>query len=144
MPTVETNEPQPEDEVTKILQALRDDIRALHRARSSQVPVPEARIAELEGLVRVGMARVAQIHPDPDVRADYRARLARLEGARDESEKWDVLIGVAKGLGLVLAAPFAIVAGAILLAGSIVQGTGQVLKGLGTILTRPFLGQIKK
>lgn len=128
------------DEVANTLKALLGDINTLHQARSSQPPASESRIAELESSIRVGMARMAQIHPDPHTRADYRAKLAKFDSG-DESGKWDVLINIATGLGIILAAPFAIAGGAILLAGSIVQGTGQVLAGLGTLLTGPLTGK---
>jgi hypothetical protein len=129
--------PPAPDEVTRVLNALRDDINALHRERNSQRPDP-ARITELEGSIRAGIARITRIHPDPGVRADYRTRLAAFDGAANESAKWDVLIGIGTGLGIVLAAPFAIVGGAILLGGSIILGTGQALKVLGTVLTSPI------
>lgn len=132
------------DEVTGILQALKDNILALHLAHTGQAPASPARMAQLEASIRTGMARVAQIHPDPRVRAEYRDKLSKLDSPGDDGEKGDVLTDIATGLGVILSTPFVLVGGVLLLGGSIIEGTGQLLKGVGNFLASPLARESKK
>ncbi|KAG8743062.1 hypothetical protein FRC10_000444 [Ceratobasidium sp. 414] len=55
--------------------------------------------------------------------------------AGNAEEKEHILMPIAKGLGIIIAIPFAVAGGVIFAAGSILYGAGKVVQGLGSVLT---------
>ena len=80
------------------------------------------------------MQRIGDSHPDPNMR-DYWKNKAEEFLQSDATGKEHILAGVGKGLAILLITPFALLAGVLFGAGTLIYGAGVLVKGLGTVLT---------
>ena len=85
-----------------------------------------------------GFQRIGDSHPDPDT-GDYWKKKAEAFLQNDENGKGHIPVGVGKGLVILLITPFALVAGVLFGAGTLVYCAGVLFKGLGTVLTDYFV-----
>ncbi|CAE7101831.1 unnamed protein product [Rhizoctonia solani] len=116
----------------RALEALFEERRAAReRNDPAQVAVIEERIAQT-------MRRVGDAYPNEETRQHWYRQAENLERATPEQRE-HILMPIAKGLGILIAAPlalaFGIVGGVVFAAGSILYGAGKVVVGLGTLLT---------
>jgi hypothetical protein len=81
-----------------------------------------------------GMRRLADIHPDANVRKHWEEKAKAFEKG-DDKAKSHILEDIGKGLLILLATPFALAGAALFGAGAIIYGLGTFVKGLGTLLT---------
>jgi len=109
-------------------------------AASSNTQDRQERIRMLQGLIIGGMLKLASIHPDPSVKAEWNGRAAEVKETFDnpnatEAEKESVLEGIGKGVGILLITPFLLVGGAIFTVGAVLGGVGKTLSGIGRVIT---------
>jgi len=95
--------------------------------------------AEEEKQVVKAIKRVADSHPDPQVRVHWQQRAESFQNG-DDNAKTHILEDIGKGLGILLITPFALVAAVLFGAGAVIYGVGSVVKGLGNLLTGGVLG----
>ncbi|KAJ7705683.1 hypothetical protein B0H16DRAFT_692574 [Mycena metata] len=78
-------------------------------------------------VIVASMRDLAASHIDPKVQAYWNRRADAFERAPDADRK-SILLDIGRGLGILIAAPFAI-------AGAVLIGTGMLLKASGNLLT---------
>lgn len=110
------------------------------------------RVRVLEELVLTGMRKLARIHPDPNVQAEWNSRadqFARAMGSSDgalaasdadrfaaaEKDKESILEGITKGLIVLFMAPVALAGAVVFTAGAMLFGSGKFIIGLGHLMT---------
>jgi hypothetical protein len=113
------------------LKSLKADLNNYEAAQKSN----DEGLKKKEGLNIVeSMQRIGDSHPDPNMR-DYWKKKAEEFLQSDETGKEHILAGVGKGLAILLITPFALLAGVLFGAGTLIYGAGVLVKGLGTVLT---------
>ncbi|KAF7331634.1 6PF2K domain-containing protein [Mycena kentingensis (nom. inval.)] len=90
-----------------------------------------------EAAILSSMRDLEKSHPDPEVQKYWAQRAEDFENASDENDKLHIVKDVAKAIGVLIAAPFAI-------AGMILIGTGQLLKVSGNWISGGTLSNMKK
>ncbi|CAL1712111.1 unnamed protein product [Somion occarium] len=80
------------------------------------------------------MYRAADVHPDPKVKEKFRKN-AETWGRAGTDEREEMTHPIAKGLAMLLVAPFVMAGGVVFAAGAILYGAGMVFVGLGDALT---------
>ncbi|KAH7323404.1 hypothetical protein B0J17DRAFT_683331 [Rhizoctonia solani] len=80
------------------------------------------------------MHKVGDAYPDEESKDAWHAKASQYESSSTE-EKENILMPLAKGLGILIATPFAVAGGAIFAAGGILYGAGKTIQGVGNILT---------
>ncbi|KDN44226.1 hypothetical protein RSAG8_05699, partial [Rhizoctonia solani AG-8 WAC10335] len=127
--------PPLEEQIRIALRALETlfDERAEARNRGDQ-----AQIALIEERIALAMRGVGDAYPAGDARANWHRQAEQFRNANGE-EREHILMPIAKGLGLLIAAPLAlagvIVVGALGAVGAVLYGAGKVVQGLGSLLT---------
>ncbi|KAH7332990.1 hypothetical protein B0J17DRAFT_631977 [Rhizoctonia solani] len=123
--------------------ALRSLEALFDQRTEARIQGDQAQVAAIEGQIAPAMRRIGDAYPQQDTRDHWYQQAERLENATPE-EKEHILMSIAKGLGLLIAAPlalaFGIVGGAVFAAGSILYGVGKVVVGLGSLLTGGMFG----
>ncbi|EUC59864.1 transmembrane protein, putative, partial [Rhizoctonia solani AG-3 Rhs1AP] len=138
-PPPEYTNPSIEEQIRTELQALQTlfDERTDARSRGDT-----ARVARIEARIAQTMRRVGDAYPNEETRQHWYRQAENFEKATPEQRE-HILMPIAKGLGILIAAPlalaFGIVGGAVFAAGSILYGAGKVVMGLGTLLTGGWL-----
>ncbi|KAJ1300165.1 hypothetical protein OPQ81_011917 [Rhizoctonia solani] len=131
-------DPTQEDQIRAALEALQKlfDERARARTRGDQ-----AQVALIEERTAEAMRRVADAYGG-EAGGNWNRQAEILMNANPE-ERENILMPIAKGLGLLIAAPLAlagvIVVGAVGAVGGVLYGVGKVLQGLGGLLTAGML-----
>ncbi|CEL54205.1 hypothetical protein RSOLAG1IB_11603 [Rhizoctonia solani AG-1 IB] len=127
--------PDPEEKIRIALRALQElfDKRTEARNRRDQ-----DQVALIDGEIAQAMRLVGDVYEDENTREHWYGQARNLENANAE-EREHILMPIAKGLGLLIAAPlalaFGIVGGAVFTAGAILYGVGRVVGGVGSLLT---------
>ncbi|CAE6422098.1 unnamed protein product [Rhizoctonia solani] len=127
--------PSQEDQIRTALQALQTlfDQRAQAREKGDQ-----AQLDLIEERITLAMRRVGDEYPEGDTRGNWYRQAEAFWNAKGD-EKEHVLMPIAKGLGLLIAAPIAlaggIVVGAVATVGTVLVGVGKVVQGVGSVLT---------
>ncbi|KAJ7649574.1 hypothetical protein DFH06DRAFT_555452 [Mycena polygramma] len=113
-----------EEEWQQKLADLKKEFKKYDRAKKRG---DEAKVKRLEGGIWAATRALAEGAKDPKIRAEWEKKADNFKTAAD-GEKENVLMDIAKGLGLIVASPF-------ILAGGVLYGVGLVTKGLGDLLT---------
>lgn len=80
------------------------------------------------------MRSVGKAYPDEESKHEWHKKADAYERG-NYKEKEHILMPLAKGLGILIATPFALAEGAIFADGAIVYGAGKTAEGVGNILT---------
>ncbi|KAH7332991.1 hypothetical protein B0J17DRAFT_677140 [Rhizoctonia solani] len=127
--------PSQEEQIRSALQALQTlfEERAEARKRGDQ-----AELALVEERITLAMRRVGDEYPEGEIRGGWYSKAEAFFKAKGD-EKDHILMPIAKGLGLLIAAPLAlaggIVVGVVATAGTVLYGVGKVVQGVGSVLT---------
>ncbi|KAG8722054.1 hypothetical protein FRC08_007475 [Ceratobasidium sp. 394] len=89
---------------------------AVHRGDKSTVRSIEVNIV-------FKMRQLGDTYPDPESKSAWYEKAEVFEVGNDEDKK-NILMPLAQGLGILIAAPFAVAGGAIFAAGGILYGVG--------------------
>lgn len=122
---------QREDAIRVQLVALQGLMRQREEARALDDPVA---IRAIEKRIVATMRLVGDAYPAGEARNEWHRRADAYERGNAE-EREHILMPLAKGLGILIATPFAIVGGVIFAAGAILYGAGKTVMGLGHLLT---------
>ncbi|KAG8770642.1 hypothetical protein FRC12_004145 [Ceratobasidium sp. 428] len=117
-----------------IRESLRELDRMLHMRTQASTQGDSARVTALDEQIGNAMRSIGQAYPAGENRT-YWQNAADGFQAGNAQEKEHILMPIAKGLGIIIATPFALAGGVIFAAGAIVYGVGRVLIGLGDALT---------
>ncbi|KAF8603614.1 hypothetical protein BDV93DRAFT_556312 [Ceratobasidium sp. AG-I] len=128
-PSVSDNEQ--EDNVRALLEALQNLMKQRDEARSHN---DTAAVHSIEIKIAATMRSLGDAYPDEESKREWREKADAYEQGNDV-EKEHILMPLAKGLGILIATPFAVAGGAIFAAGAIVYGAGKTVEGLGNTLT---------
>lgn len=122
---------QQEETIRARLLVLQDlmEQREGARARNDQ-----AAVSTLENIIVTTMRRIGDAYPEGETRREWHGRANDFERS-DPEEREHILMPLAKGLGILIATPFALAGGIIFAAGAIVYGAGKTVMGLGQLLT---------
>ena len=128
-------DPPLEEEVRIAFQALdavfAERTKAQNRGDHAQVPLIEERIAQ-------AMRHVGDTFPAGDIRRTWYSHAEQFRRANRE-EMEHILMPIAKGIGLLIVVPLAlvglIVVGVLDAVGTVLYGAGKVVQGLGSLLT---------
>ncbi|EDR07805.1 uncharacterized protein LACBIDRAFT_294456 [Laccaria bicolor S238N-H82] len=82
------------------------------------------------------MDHMANQHPDPRVKAEYRTKAKELR-ASTGGQRDTILEDIGKGLLILLTTPFALVGAILGTVGQILNGVGSILRGLGKLANKP-------
>ncbi|KAJ6594823.1 hypothetical protein B0H19DRAFT_1366589 [Mycena capillaripes] len=96
----------------------------------------KAKVKKLEHELWQDMHSLAASHSDPAVRTEWKKKAEDFRRAAEAGEE-SMVMDIAKGLGLIVAAPF-------LLAGTVLYGVGLLTKGLGNLFTGGRIGAAMK
>ncbi|CAE6455713.1 unnamed protein product [Rhizoctonia solani] len=94
----------------------------------------EAQVKALDQQIVSAMHSVGDAYPDEESKNAWHAKASQYESS-SVAEKENILMPLAKGLGILIATPFAVAGGAIFAAGGILYGAGKTIQGVGNILT---------
>ncbi|CAE6360471.1 unnamed protein product [Rhizoctonia solani] len=94
----------------------------------------KAQIAALDQQIVSAMHSVGNAYPDEESKDAWHAKASQYESSTAE-ERENILMPLAKGLGILIATPFAVAGGAIFAAGGILYGAGKTIQGVGNLLT---------
>jgi len=86
--------------------------------------------------VALAMEDVANKHPDPQVKKEYRTKAEKLRDSTGDNRE-GILEDIGKGLLILLTTPFALVGTVLLGVGQILGGVGTILRGLGKLAGKP-------
>ncbi|KAF8603612.1 hypothetical protein BDV93DRAFT_155774 [Ceratobasidium sp. AG-I] len=109
----------------KILMEQREEARV----RGDQVAT-----CVIDNRIVATMRLVGDAYPAGETRIEWYRKADVYERGNTE-EKEHILMPLAKGLGILIATPFALAAGVIFAAGAIIYGAGKTVMGLGNLLT---------
>ncbi|KAG8697851.1 hypothetical protein FRC11_014807, partial [Ceratobasidium sp. 423] len=127
--------PSLEDQIRAALKSLQTLLDEREEARNRG---DKTQVARIEEDIAPAMRRVGDSYHNEETRANWYRQAEDLENANPEQRE-HILMPIAKGLGILIAAPlalaFGIVGGVIFTAGSILYGAGKLVQGLGTLLT---------
>ncbi|KAG8697852.1 hypothetical protein FRC11_014808, partial [Ceratobasidium sp. 423] len=128
-----------EEQIRTALRALQTLIDQREEAR---IRGDQAQFAQIEKDIPPAMRGVGDIYHNEKTQEEWYRRAKNFENTGPE-EREDMLISIAKGLGLLIAAPlalaFGIVGGVVFTAGSMLYGVGRLAQGLGALLTGGLL-----
>ncbi|KAG8736239.1 hypothetical protein FRC12_017719 [Ceratobasidium sp. 428] len=93
-----------------------------------------ASVAALDEQISDIMRSISQAYPAGENRT-YWQNTHRNFQAGSAQDKEHILMPIAKGLGIIIATPFALAGGVIFAAGAILYGVGKTVLGLGNMLT---------
>ncbi|KAF8603615.1 hypothetical protein BDV93DRAFT_606615 [Ceratobasidium sp. AG-I] len=93
-----------------------------------------AAVHSIEIKIAATMRSLGDAYPDEKSKREWREKADAYEQGND-AEKEHIPMPLAKGLGILIATPFAVAGGAIFAAGAIVYGAGKTVEGLGNTLT---------
>ncbi|CAE6441603.1 unnamed protein product [Rhizoctonia solani] len=137
-PLYEPN-PDQEEQMRIALRALQTLFEKRAEARNRH---DQAEVARIDSHIAQAMRQVGDTYPNEETREHWYRQARDLENANEE-EREHILMPIAKGLGILIAAPlalaFVIVGGAVFTAGSILYGVGKVVIGVGSLLTGGML-----
>ncbi|GAB1527075.1 hypothetical protein RhiTH_010250 [Rhizoctonia solani] len=134
--------PPPYDANKNAEEQIRTALRALEalfeERRDARARDDQAELARIEERIVAAMRSVGDAYPEGETRRNWYRQADAFFNANDE-EREHILLPIAKGLGILIAAPlalaFGIAGGAIFAAGSILYGAGKVVAGVGSLLT---------
>jgi hypothetical protein len=98
----------------------------------------QATVDSIEVKIVVTMRKVGDAYPDNESKSEWYKQAELFESGSSE-EKEHILMPLTKGLGILIAAPFAVAGGAIFAAGGILYGAGKTIQGVGNLLTGGML-----
>jgi len=131
-----------EEEWQRALRRLQQLMKLYEEARKRDDTESATALAQM---ITEVMQRLADIHPDPRVQEEWRARAEAFSAAGDSNEgdgvRDHILADIGVGLLILLATPFALAGAALFAAGGIIYGAGSVVMGVGNLLT---LGAFKQ
>ncbi|KAJ1305628.1 hypothetical protein OPQ81_000625 [Rhizoctonia solani] len=113
------------------LNALQD---LFQKRREASDTGDEAQVKALDRQIVSAMHDVGNAYPDQESKDAWYAKAGQYESSSAE-EKENILMPLAKGLGILIATPFAVAGGAIFAAGGILYGAGKTIQGVGNLLT---------
>lgn len=124
-----------EERIRVVLRALESLFNRRNEARQRN---DNEELAQIDRQIPPAMRSIGDAYPDQERRTHWYRKADEYEKANPE-EKEHILMPIAKGLGLLIAAPLAlaagIVGGTLFAAGTILYGAGKVVQGLGGLLT---------
>lgn len=82
------------------------------------------------------MENMANQHPDPRVKAEYRTKAEKLRTSTG-GQRESILEDIGKGLLILLTTPFALVGAILGTVGQLLNGVGSILRGLGKLANKP-------
>ncbi|KAG9086512.1 hypothetical protein FRC07_013066, partial [Ceratobasidium sp. 392] len=91
-------------------------------------------LAATDEQIACAIQPISQACPEGENRTYWQNTLQK-PPTRNAQDKENILMPLAKGLGILFAAPLALAGGAIFASGAILYGVGKVLEGLGNLLT---------
>ncbi|CCO34938.1 hypothetical protein BN14_09049 [Rhizoctonia solani AG-1 IB] len=94
----------------------------------------KAEMAAVDQHIVSAMHNVGNAYPDEESKDAWHSKANQYESSNAE-EKENILMPLAKGLGILIATPFAVAGGAIFAAGGILYGAGKTIQGVGNLLT---------
>ncbi|KDN46679.1 hypothetical protein RSAG8_04059, partial [Rhizoctonia solani AG-8 WAC10335] len=94
----------------------------------------EEQVKALDQQIVSAMHSVGDAYPDEESKDAWHTKASQYESSSTEG-KVNILMPLAKGLGILIATPFAVAGGAIFAAGGILYGAGKTIQGVGNILT---------
>jgi len=127
----------PEKKFRKLVEELKTTIERYKAARRK---ANKETLKKLEEKVTVLMNAVADASTDPNVARHYKEKAEKFSKAHAE-DKENIAMDVAKGLGMILAAPFVLAAAGVFVAGTVVYGVGTLVQGIGNVLTFGGVGK---
>lgn len=123
--------PSQEENVRNLLNALQS---LFQRRSDAQNRGDVGAVKEIDEQIVVTMRSVGDAYPDDESTAAWYAKADQYHSSNAE-EKENILMPLAKGLGILIATPFAVAGGAIFAAGGILYGAGKTIQGVGNLLT---------
>jgi hypothetical protein len=127
-----------EGRISAALQTLQTLLNQRNEAGNQQ---DQATVRQVERQIPAAMRRIGDAYllsANTETYQNWYRQAEEFERANPE-EREHILMPIAKGLGLLIAAPlalaFGIVGGAVFTAGSILYGVGKVVQGLGSLFT---------
>ena len=119
-------------------EAIRVQLIALQRLMEqhgeARVRNDQVSICVIDRKIVAIMRLVGDAYPAGETRNEW-YRKADVYEQGDAEEREHILMPLAKGLGIIIATPFALAGGVIFAAGAIVYGVGKTVMGLGSLLT---------
>ncbi|CAE6437460.1 unnamed protein product [Rhizoctonia solani] len=94
----------------------------------------EATVKALDQEIVSAMHSVGDAYPDEESKDAWHTKAKQYDSSSAD-EKENILMPLAKGLGILIATPFAVAGGAIFAAGGILYGAGKTIQGVGNLLT---------
>ncbi|KAG8712969.1 hypothetical protein FRC08_013843 [Ceratobasidium sp. 394] len=126
-PHASSNEDQARKHLTELKVLFEQRADAVDRGDNSTVHSIEVNIV-------VKMRQIGDTYPDAESKSEWYKK-ARVFEEGSEEDKKNILMPLAQGLGILIAAPFAVAGGAIFAAGGILYGAGKTVLGVGNLLT---------
>ncbi|GAB1524266.1 hypothetical protein RhiXN_06100 [Rhizoctonia solani] len=120
-----------EEDARQKLNELQD---LFQKRRDADSKGDQAQVSALDREIVSAMHNVGNAYPDQESKDAWHAKASQYESSSAE-EKENILMPLAKGLGILIAAPFAVAGGAIFAAGGILYGAGKTIQGVGNLLT---------
>ncbi|CAE6471889.1 unnamed protein product [Rhizoctonia solani] len=120
-----------EENAREQLNALQD---LFQKRRDASNVGDEEQVKTIDQQIVSAMRSVGDAYPDQESKDAWHTKASQYESSSAE-EKEDILMPLAKGLGILIATPFAVAGGAIFAAGGILYGAGKTIQGVGNILT---------
>ncbi|KAG8695983.1 hypothetical protein FRC09_008815 [Ceratobasidium sp. 395] len=126
-PSASNNEEAARKHLTELKVLFEERDAAVHRD-------DKAAIQSIEVNIVVKMRQIGDTYPDAESKSEWYQK-AKIFQDGSEKDKSDILKPLAQGLGILIAAPFAVAGGAIFAAGGILYGAGKTVVGVGNLLT---------
>ncbi|KAG8743063.1 hypothetical protein FRC10_000445 [Ceratobasidium sp. 414] len=126
-PHTSTNEEQARIYLTELKVLFGQRADAVRRGGKSA-----ARSIEINIVVK--MRQIGDTYPDAESKSEWYKKAKVFEKGND-NDKENILMPLAQGLGILIAAPFVVAGGAIFAAGGILYGVGKTVLGVGNLLT---------
>lgn len=123
--------PSQEENARNLLNSLQD---LFQWRRDAQSRGETAAVKAIDEQIVTTMRDVGDAYPDNESKAAWHAKADQYQSS-DAEEKENILTPLAKGLGILIATPFAVAGGAIFAAGGILYGAGKTIQGIGNVLT---------
>ncbi|CAE7221849.1 unnamed protein product [Rhizoctonia solani] len=126
----------------KITESSEEDARAqlnalddlFQKRRDATNTGDHEQVTVLDQQIVSAMRSVGDAYPDEESKDAWHVKAKQYESGTEE-EKDNILMPLAKGLGILIATPFAVAGGAIFAAGGILYGAGKTIQGVGNVLT---------
>ncbi|KAG8712970.1 hypothetical protein FRC08_013844 [Ceratobasidium sp. 394] len=119
--------PPPYDNRSRLQDLLQQRANAVAQENHTGVASIDAQIVDaIRGL--------GDVEPTTEERQRWHNLAVNFQ-AGDAQARENILMPIAKGLGIIIVTPFILAGGVIVAAGSILYGVGKVVQGVGNVLT---------